>query len=322
MSSRLSRRPAMALMAGGLALSRIGRVAAASELAFQASWVNDAEFTGYFVAIDQGYYRDQGLKLDYLPGGPDVIPESALLADRADLTLTTPDTTIKAITEQGAPFKIIGAQYQKNPLGVVSLADKPINDPKELIGKTLAVPPVNVISVDAMLKLNGVPKDQVRIVPYAYDPTPLIEGEIDASVDFTTNVPFTIEQAGKKAHSFLLYDHGVTIYNDTVVVTEETLRTRRADLVAWLRASRKGWAENLADPTVWPPRFAESWFKGTGRSIENEIYFNTAQKSLIDTPAGIFALTEDGIAKNLEALAQIGIKGTPAMFDTTLLQEI
>ena len=322
MSSRLSRRPAMALMAGGLALSRIGRVAAASELAFQASWVNDAEFTGYFVAIDQGYYRDQGLELDYLPGGPDVIPESALLADRADLTLTTPDTTIKAITEQGAPFKIIGAQYQKNPLGVVSLADKPINDPKELIGKTLAVPPVNVISVDAMLKLNGVPKDQVRIVPYAYDPTPLIEGEIDASVDFTTNVPFTIEQAGKKAHSFLLYDHGVTIYNDTVVVTEETLRTRRADLVAWLRASRKGWAENLADPTVWPPRFAESWFKGTGRSIENEIYFNTAQKSLIDTPAGIFALTEDGIAKNLEALAQIGIKGTPAMFDTTLLQEI
>ena len=322
MSSRLSRRPAMALMAGGLALSRIGRVAAASELAFQASWVNDAEFTGYFVAIDQGYYKDQGIDLDYLPGGPDVIPESALLADRADLTLTTPDTTIKAITEQGAPFKIIGAQYQKNPLGVVSLADKPINDPKELIGKTLAVPPVNVISVDAMLKLNGVPKDQVRIVPYAYDPTPLIEGEIDASVDFTTNVPFTIEQAGKKAHSFLLYDHGVTIYNDTVVVTEETLRTRRADLVAWLRASRKGWAENLADPTVWPPRFAESWFKGTGRSIENEIYFNTAQKSLIDTPAGIFALTEDGIAKNLEALAQIGIKGTPAMFDTTLLQEI
>jgi NMT1/THI5 like len=205
---------------------------------------------------------------------------------------------------------------------VVSLADKAIRSPKDLIGKVLAVPPVNVISVDAMLKLNGIEKDQVTIVPYAYDPTPLIEGEIDASIDFTTNVPYTIEQAGKQAHSFLLYDHGFTIYNDTVVVTEATLASRRQDLVAWLRASRKGWVENLADTTVWPPRFADTWFKGTGRTIENELYFNAAQKPLIESPAGIFAMTEDDIAKNLEALAQIGIKGTRAMFDTTLLQEI
>jgi len=319
MSSTLSRRPALALMAGGLVLAGSRRARAASKLAFQASWVNDAEFMGYFIAIDQGYYAAEGLEVEYFPGGPDVIPESTLLSGRADVTLTTPDTTI---VEQGAPFKIIGAQYQKNPLGVVSLADKPINGPKDLIGKTLAVPPVNVISVDAMLKLNGIAKDQVKIVPYAYDPTPLIQGEIDASIDFTTNVPYTIELAGKKAHSFLLYDHGFTIYNDTVVVTEETLKTRRADLVAWLRASRKGWVENLADTTIWPPKFADTWFKGTGRSIENELYFNAAQKRLIDTPAGIFAMTEEDIAKNLEALAQIGIKGSRAMFDTTLLQEI
>ena len=324
MRTKLGRRPALAVIAGALGTLAVParRAGAASKLAFQASWVNDAEFTGYFVGIDQGYYAAEGLEIDYLPGGPDVIPESALLADRADLTLTTPDTTIKAIVEQGAPFKIIGAQYQKNPIGVVSLADNPINEPKELIGKVLAVPPVNVVSVDAMLKLNGIARDQLTIVPYAYDPTPLIKGEIDASIDFTTNVPFTIEQAGKKAHSFLLYDYGFTIYNDTVVVTEETLRTRRADLVGWLRASRKGWAENLADPAVWPPKFADSWYQGTGRTVENEIYFNKAQKPLIETPAGIFAMTEEDIAKNLAALAEIGIKGTREMFDTTLLQEI
>ena len=255
MRTTLQRRPALALLAGAMgSLALPGRRArAASTLNFQASWVNDAEFMGYFIAIDQGYYAAEGLEIEYFPGGPDVIPESTLLANRADVTLTTPDTTIKAIVEQGAPFKIIGAQYQKNPIGVVSLADNPINAPKDLIGKTLAVPPVNVVSVDAMLKLNGIAKDQVNIVPYAYDPTPLIKGEIDASIDFTTNVPFTIEQAGEKAHSFLLYDHGFTIYNDTVVVTEETLKAKRKELVAWLRASRKGWVENLADPALWPP---------------------------------------------------------------------
>ena len=77
---------------------------------------------------------------------------------RADLTLTTPDTTIKAIAEQGAPFKIIGTQYQKNPIGIVSLAKAPIKSPADMVGKTIAVPPVNTISVEAMLAINGIDK--------------------------------------------------------------------------------------------------------------------------------------------------------------------
>lgn len=322
----LDRRRFLATAAAGLAAGTmpgfLRTAAAASPLTFQASWINDAEFTGYFVAVDQGYYKDEGLDLTYLSGGPDVIPESSLISGKADVTLTTPDTTIKAIVEQGAPFKIIGTQYQKNPIGIVSLASNPIHEPADLVGKTLAVPPVNVISVEAMLKLNNIDKSKVNIVPYAYDPTPLIKGEIDASLDFTTNVPFTIEQSGAKATSFLLYDFGFTIYNDTVAVTEETLANKRTELVAWLKASRKGWSDNLADPAVWPPKFADSWFKGTGRTIENEIFFNTAQKPLIENPNGIFFMDDQGIEKNIAALAEIGIAAKRDMFDTSLLEEM
>lgn len=88
---------------------------AATPFTMQAAWINDAEFAGYFLGLDKGYYAEAGLDLSYLPGGPDVIPESTIIAGRADLALTTPDTTIRAISEQGAKFKIIGAQYQKNP---------------------------------------------------------------------------------------------------------------------------------------------------------------------------------------------------------------
>ncbi|MDH3659186.1 MAG: ABC transporter substrate-binding protein [Alphaproteobacteria bacterium] len=309
-----------AALGGSLALPGLGR--AATPLTMQAAWVNDAEFMGYFIALDNGRYAEEGLDLTYLSGGPDVIPESSLLSAKADLALTTPDTTIKAIVDQGAPFKIIGAQYQKNPIGVVSLVESGINEPKDLIGKTLAVPPVNTITVDAMLKLNGIEKDQLTIVPYAYDPTPLIQGEIDASIDFTTNVPYTIEQAGKEATSFLLYDSGFTIFNDTVVVTDEVLAAKRAELIAWLRASRKGWDENFTDTEGWPPKFAETWFKGTGRTVENEIFFNEAQRPLMEAEGGFFAMSEEAIEKNLAALAEIGIKGDRSMFDTTLLEEI
>ena len=308
--------------AGAAAMAGSRSALAESPLSMQAAWINDAEFTGYFVAIDNGYYKAEGLDLTYLPGGPDVIPEGSIIAGKADLALTTPDTTMQAIVNQGAKFKIIGTQYQKNPIGIVSLASKPIKTPQDLIGKTLAVPPVNVISVEAMLKLNNIDKSKINIVPYAYDPTPLIKGEIDASLDFTTNVPYTIKQAGPEAISFLLYDFGFTIFNDTVVVTEDTLKTKRKELVSWLRASRKGWEENLKDPNTYPAKFAETWFKGTGRTVENEVYFNNAQKPLIEAAGGIFSMSDEAIEKNITALGEVGIKATKDMFDTSLLAEV
>lgn len=309
-------------MAGLAAMSLPLRAETQSPLTMQASWINDAEFAGYFLALDQGYYRAEGVDLTYLSGGPDVIPESTIIAGRADLALTTPDTTIRAIAEQGAKFKIIGAQYQKSPHGIVSLKKTPIETPQDLVGKTIAVPPVNISTLEALLRINGIDRASVNIVPYAYDPTPLVRGEIDASVDFVTNVPFTISQLGEEAHSFLLYDAGVTLMNNTVVVTEETLASKRKELVSWLRASRRGWNEALAEPALWPPQWEKSWFAGTGRTIENEVFFNTAQKPLIEADAGVFSISEDAIALTIQALDSIGIKARRDMFDTTLLDEI
>jgi|HubBroStandDraft_1064217.scaffolds.fasta_scaffold212357_2 ABC-type nitrate/sulfonate/bicarbonate transport system substrate-binding protein len=306
-----------------VALARNSRAAVATNsVSMQAAWVNDAEFIGYFVALQNGYYKAQGIDMRYLSGGPDVIPESALLAGKAPIALTTPDTTIKAITTQGAKFKIIGAQFQKTPIGVVSLQSHPIPNVKALEGKILAVPPVNMAQVAGMLRLNGIAKSAVRIVPYQFDPTPLIKGEIDATVDFVTDVPYTIGLAGKKAMSFLLYDFGVTVYADTVVVTEEFLAANRPLLVRWLRASRQGWAENFTDTAKYPRQFKNSWFSGTGRATENDIYTNTADKPLIDTPHGILSMTEDGIAANIRYLKSTGVIADRSMFDTTLLENV
>ena len=291
-------------------------------LSMQAAWINDAEFSGYYVAMDEAWYAEEGLDLHYLPGGPDVVPEHSLISGLADLALTSPDTTVKAIVEERAPFRIIAAQYQKNPLGIVSLASNPIDSIEALVGKTLAVPPVNVVSVEAVLVLNGIDPATVKIVPYGYDPSPLLAGEIDASLDFVTNVPYTIGLRGGTPVSLLLYDAGYTIFNDTVVVTERTLATRRAELVAWLRASRRGWKENFADTAVWPPKWADTWFADNGRGIDNEIYFNAAQRPLMMADGGLFSMSEASIAANIEALGRVGLRATRAMFDTSLLEEL
>src|ERR1022692_1697072 len=80
----------------------------------QTPWVNDAEFIGYFVAIQNGLYKEAGLDLVYQPGGPDIIAEGALLSNRADLALTPVETTINLIARDRAPLRIIGTQYQQN----------------------------------------------------------------------------------------------------------------------------------------------------------------------------------------------------------------
>jgi ABC-type nitrate/sulfonate/bicarbonate transport system substrate-binding protein len=293
-----------------------------SSVAMQAAWVDDAEFIGYFVALRNGYYKAQDVDMHYLSGGPDVIPESALLAGKAPMALTVPDTTIRAISTQGAKFKIIGAQFQKTPIGVVSLESRPVPNVKALEGKILAVPPVNMAQVTGMLRLNGIAKSAVRIVPYHFDPTPLIKGEIDATVDFVTDVPYTVGLAGKKATSFLLYDYGVTLYGDTVTVTEDFLAANRPLLVRWLRASRQGWAENFKDPAKYPPLLKDSWFSGTGRSTANDVFTNTTDKPLIETPNGIYSMSEASIAANIKYLKGIGINADRSMFDTSLLEKV
>ena len=309
--------------ATGLAAAPLlGRAQALRPLTLQAAWINDAEFMGYYVAMEKGWYAAEGLDLKYLPGGPDVIPEASVLSKKADVALSTVETVIKAITTQRAPLVIIGAQYQKNPIGIVSLASKPIRTPADMVGKTIAVPPVNRLTVEAVLKLNGIDKSKVRIVPYAYDPTPLLKGEIDASLDFTTNVPYTIKTKGQDAVSFLLADFKLPLYNDVVVVTKDVLASRRRDLVAFLRASRKGWDENFKDPAAYPPKYMNTWFKGTGRSLDNEIFFNRAQAPLIQHPQGIFAMTPQAIQGNIDALNEVGVKASKEHFDTSLLAEI
>ena len=293
-----------------------------ASIAMQAAWVNDAEFIGYFVAQNGSLYAKEGVNLSYLAGGPEIVADTVVLARKADIALTTPDTTISAIVNQGARVKIIGAQYQKNPLGIVSLQKNHIDTLSDLKGRTLAVPPANVISVQSILKLNRIASDAVRIVPYQYDPTPLIRGEVDATVDFVTDVPYAIRQLGVEPSSFLLYDYGFKIFNDTVVVLEDTLQTKRDSLVKWLRASRRGWEENFKDPTRYPKLFANSFFRGNGRTAANEIFMNQAQKPLIENASGIFSMSEQAIELNIEALNRMGIKATASMFVTDLLKEV
>ena len=292
----------------------------ANKISFQASWINDAEFLGYFSALDpeNNFYEKLGIDLDYLPGGPQVIPESSLLSGRAQIALTTPETTAQYIARDGVAFVIIGAQYQRNPIGVVSLASNPIPNATALVGKKLAVAPVNRLTVEAMFRLNDINPDSVELIPYTYDPQILINGTADATIDFVTNVPYAIKKAGVEPESFLLFDAGFKIYNDTVVVKREFLDANFEACASFLAASILGWKKvyDSGSQEAIARRNASSWFKGNGREIGNEIEFAANQLPLMESPQGFFNMSERGIRQNIESLQLLGLEVSPEIFDT------
>lgn len=319
----MTRRHFGATCLAGAVAATVGKAVAAAPtpMTFQANWINDPEFLGYMLAIDKGYYEEAGLKVTYLPGGPNVIPEGSLLTKKSDVALTSMLTTATAIVQKGAALKIIGTQYQKSPLGVISMEASNIKGPADLNGKTVAISTLTSNLFKAFVKLHKI--ENLKIVPYAFNPAPLINGEVDATVDFVTQVPFVIEEtSGKKASYFLFDDHGLPLFIDLLTVTKDTLASKRPQLVNFLKASRRGWAENFADIKKYPELYHDTWFKGSGSTLGAENFFNAMQPALMNHAKGIYTLTPEDIDANLKSLRSVGVEGTEDMFDTSLLAEI
>ena len=146
------------------------------ELTFQLSWIKNVEFAGEYIADTNGYYKDAGFsKVTLLSGGPTVQQDSVVQGGKALVCISAPDITSAAIN-QGADLVTIGAQYQKNPFAVMSLATKPINTPDDMIGKKIGVQATNEAVWNAFLKANAIDPCKITKVPVQFDPPPLVAG--------------------------------------------------------------------------------------------------------------------------------------------------
>jgi ABC-type nitrate/sulfonate/bicarbonate transport system substrate-binding protein len=301
----------------------------AQKAALQLAWVPDAEFLGYFIAKEKRYYTKEGLDLTIIPGGPQVAPEAVVASGKAFTALTTPDTTANQVVKQHAPFKIIATEYQKNPIGIMSLPKANINGPQDLVGKKVGVPPANQLTIQLLFKLNNIDPSSVKIVPYSFDPTPLATGEIDAAIAFVTTDPFLLKDKGVDSRTFLLYDYGVKLYNDTIVVTEKALSDRRKDVVAFLRASIKGWQDAIFDTAKrdsYIKLITDKYGKNLNFSTASQTFQHEAQIPLMQGPAtdehGLFWMDDADIKANVDTINQLQINASPSMFTTAILQEV
>jgi ABC-type nitrate/sulfonate/bicarbonate transport system substrate-binding protein len=296
-------------------------------LAYQLSWVKNVEFAGAYIADSKGYYTGAGFsKVNLMAGGPSVAQDAVVASGKALIGISSPDITSAAILK-GAELIILGAQYQKNPFAIMSLASSPINTPQDMIGKKIGVQATNEPVWNAFLKANGIDASKVTKVPAQFDPSPLVSKEVDGWFSFFTNEPNLLKTKGVDTAVMLLNDHGYPMVSEVYVAKKSSLTSKRDELKAALIGDIKGWTDSVADPSAGATLAVSTYGKDLGLDVKEQTLESTAQNTVVSTADtktnGLFTITDTLIDETIKTLALGGTTITKEqLFDLSLLAEV
>jgi ABC-type nitrate/sulfonate/bicarbonate transport system substrate-binding protein len=306
-----------------------GETADFGVLNLQLSWIKNEEFSGEFFADSKGYYTDAGFSKVTLTSGPST-GTGELLSGTADVALSDAISVGTVVANEEAPLKIIGSTFQKNPFTILSLADAGnILTPADLVGKKIGVQDSNASLFSALLKANGIDPASVTVVPVQYDPSVLVNGDVDGFMAYLTNESITVEQQGYTVSNLPFADNGLPFVAETITTTDDYIANNREKLKAFLVAEIKGWTDAVNDPEA-GAELAISDYCDVDfcPSIDASKLGAVAQASLLvvsdDTVAnGLFTITDALQAETVASLAAAGLTVSASdLFDLSLLTEV
>ncbi|WP_084105555.1 ABC transporter substrate-binding protein [Demequina sp. NBRC 110056] len=298
------------------------------DLTVQLSWIKNEEFAGEFFADSKGYYTEAGFDTVNLVPGPST-GVAELVSGQVDVALSDAVSIGSGVGNEGAPLKIIGATYQKNPFTVLSLADGGnIATVDDMVGKRIGVQDSNTALFTALLAANGLTSDDVEIVPVQYDPAPLVAGEVDGFIAYLTNESLILEHEGYDTVNLPFADNGLPFVAETFTVTDDAIANDREMLKAFLVAEIKGWTDAVLDPAEGSRLAVEEYGVDLGLNPEVSALGSTTQSEELvvsDETAenGLFTISEALQAETITSLEGAGITVTAEdLFDMSLLAEV
>lgn len=297
---------------------------AATPVALQLSWLHSVQFAGSYIAAERGLWSEAGLDVSLLQGGPNAPVEPPVVAGTALVGISAADYTAAAVA-QGAPFRIIGVAMQKNPFVIASLPDAPVNAPADLIGKRIGMATANMPVLQALCSLNDLDIGGIEVIPTQYSAQPLLAEEVDCLLCWETDLPVAMAVQGVQSVTMLLADHGYALHSQTYIATEDSLATRREDLVALMRGEVQGW-EIYRQDTDAAARLTVERFPDAGLDLQTQELQAARQVPLmfsaLTEARGFGSWTEEAVAENIRTLALLGRDVTPDLWDRSILDEI
>ena len=247
------------ILTGALAAFALaaGAAHAADDVTLQLKWVTQAQFGGYYVALDKGFYEEEGLNVTIKPGGPDVAPVQVLMGGGADVMVDWMPSALAA-REQGAPVVNIAQPFKSSGMMLTCLKESGVTSPDDFKGKTLGVwffgneyPFLSWMSTLGIPTSGGA--DGVEVLKQGFNVDPLLQKQAACISTMTYNEYWQVIDAGIAADDLITFkyeEEGVSTLEDGLYVLEANLSDPAFEdkMVRFVRASMKGWKYAEANP--------------------------------------------------------------------------
>ncbi|MEM6275754.1 MAG: ABC transporter substrate-binding protein [Pseudomonadota bacterium] len=245
----------LAALAGGSLCA--GAAMAADEVKLQLQWVTQAQFAGYYVALENGYYEAADLDVTILPGGPDIAPPQVLAGGGADAMLNWMPSALAA-RERGLPVVNIAQPFKSSGLMLTCWKDTGITGPQDFKGKTIGVwffgneyPFLSWMSQEGISTDGG--EDGVTVLKQGFNVDPLLQRQADCISTMTYNEYWQVIDAGVSPDDLITFryeEQGVATLEDGIYVLEENLEDPAFvdKMTRFVAASMEGWKWAEANP--------------------------------------------------------------------------
>jgi NitT/TauT family transport system substrate-binding protein len=279
------------------------------KIKFQTDWFPQPEHGGYYQALAKGYYAAEGLDVEILPGGPNAQVMATVATGRADLGMTNGDDVIVAVA-RGVPIKMIGAEMQRDPQGILFHRENPLRELRDLQGRTLMAGAGSTWLEVVRQKL-GVRFNQMPLVG---DLARFMNDKTLVQQCFVTNEPFFARQRGADVGALLIASDTYEPYR--VMFTSNGYLVKHPDIVAkFVRASVRGWVDYLTgDPAPANALLAQKRADLSPEFMAYSIKAMNDYKLVSGDPAkGEFAgqITATRLQKQIALLQEVGVLDKP-----------
>jgi len=219
---------------------------AADNIKLSLDWVPQGEHGGYFQAIAKGYYADQNIEVEIIPGGPSVNTKAMLMAEQVEFNIGGSAGALN-YAKQDLPFKAVAAFFQKTPQVLMSHPNVGIDHPNDFQGKTIFISNFGRLSFWGFIK-NKYDLSDDQLKAYNFNSQPFIDDPQSIQQGYLSSEPFAIQKvAGFEPVVHLLADHGFSAYANTIETSNKLIEENPDLIKKFIAASRLGWQDYLAN---------------------------------------------------------------------------